>query len=399
MFLEKALQGVKGTDVKEVFVFGEGEGATPFASLYQSNGKVPEVTINPKEDLVVLPYSSGTTGLPKGVMLTHSNLVANICQIDGIEGTHANDTIIGVLPFYHIYGMVVILLSCLYHGGTIVSMPRFDLEEFLKHIQNHKITRAHLVPPIVLGLAKHPLVDQYDLSSLQVVMSGAAPLSEELVKACSARLNCLVKQGYGLTETSPVTHVNPDDPTKVKAGSVGPAVPNTEVLIMDYEAGKPAGPNQRGEIWMRGPQVMMGYLNNPEATRLTLDNEGWLHTGDIGYVDEDGYCYVVDRLKELIKYKGYQVPPAELEGILLTHPAIADAAVIPSPDEEAGEVPKAFLVKKGEVTAEEIMDFVAGQVAPVKKIRLVEFVDQIPKSASGKILRRLLVEQERAKQK
>ncbi len=250
----------------------------------------------------------------------------------------------------------------------------------------------------MLALAKHPLVEQYDLSSINMIVSGAAPLSEELATAVAQRLGCRVKQGYGLTETSPVTHVNPDDPARIKPGAVGTVIRNTECKIIDTQTEEELGVNQEGEVLIRGPQVMKGYLNNPEATAATIGNEGWLRTGDIGYVDEDGYLYVVDRVKELIKYKAYQVAPAELEALLLTHAAIADVAVIPSPDEEAGEVPKAFVVLKSgaTATAEEIMSFVAERVAPTKKIRRLEFTDEIPKALSGKILRRVLVEKERA---
>ncbi len=395
--LDKALAAAKQSAVEEVFVFGEAEGATPFAALLDNDGQPPQVQINPREDLVVLPYSSGTTGLPKGVMLTHYNLVANVVQCKDVEAYTEDDVLIGILPFYHIYGMEVILNFGIYKGATIVTMPRFDLEQFLQLMQDYKITRGYLVPPILLALAKHPLVDKYDLSKLKLIMSGAAPLSAELTQAVSKRLGCVVKQGYGLTETSPVTHVNPDDPAKIKDGSIGPCVANTDCKIVDYETGAEQGPNQRGEVWVRGPQVMRGYLNRPEATAQMIDAEGWLHTGDVAYADDEGYFYIVDRVKELIKYKGLQVAPAELEALLLTHPAVADAAVIPIPDEESGEIPKAFVVLKGEATADELMAFVAQHVAPHKKVRQLEFVAQIPKSTSGKILRRVLVEQERAK--
>jgi len=277
-----------------------------------------------------------------------------------------------------------------------VTIPRFDLEQFLQVMQDYGVALAHLVPPIVLALAKHPIVDRYDLSKLKMIISAAAPLGEDVARACAERLGCPVLQGYGLTETSPATHVSPEVPEKIKPAAVGPCVPNTESKVVDISTGAELGPDQNGEIWVRGPQVMKGYLNNPEATAATIDAEGWLHTGDIGYADEDGYFYIVDRVKELIKYKGFQVAPAELEALLLSHPAIADAAVIPSPDEEAGEIPKAFVVLRGEVTADEIMAFVAERVAPHKKIRRVEFVEQIPKSAAGKILRRVLVERERS---
>ncbi|HEX6384559.1 MAG TPA: 4-coumarate--CoA ligase family protein [Anaerolineae bacterium] len=398
LFLENAKAAASKSGVEEIFVFGEAEGATPFASLLQSDGQVPQVDINPTEDVVVLPYSSGTTGFPKGVMLTHYNIVANMVQCQNISDFNMvseADTVMGVLPFFHIYGMVVILNMSLAQGATVVTIPRFDLEQFLELIQKHKVTRINLVPPILLALAKHPLVDKYDLSSLQDVTSGAAPLGEDLAQTVEKRLGFKVLQGYGLTETSPVTHVRPHRPG-VNRASIGPPIPNTEVMVVDIETGEPLGPDQNGEIWIRGPQVMKGYLNNPDATAATIDEDGWLHTGDIGYADEDGNFYIVDRLKELIKYKGYQVAPAELESLLLSHPAVADAAVIPSPDEEAGEVPKAYIVRKAELTADEIMVWVAERVSPQKKIRRVEFVDQVPKSLSGKILRRVLVEQERA---
>jgi len=395
-FLDKAFQAAEAAGIEEIFVFGEAEGATPFASLLQSDGQLPDVQINPKEDVVALPYSSGTTGLPKGVMLTHHNLVSNILQTDGIEEVHEGEKLIAILPFYHIYGMEVLLNIGLYHGATLVTMPKFDLQEFLQLMQKYQITRAYLVPPILVALAKHPMVDQYDLSALKVIISGAAPLSEDLAKAVSARLNCRVKQGYGMTEASPVTHITPDDPEKIKAGAVGVAVRNSECKVVDLETGQDLSISEVGEVWVRGPHVMKGYLNRPEDTARTVDSDGWLHTGDIGQLDSDGYLTIVDRAKELIKYKGMQVAPAELEAVLLTHPAIADAAVIPAPDEEAGEVPVAYVVLKGETTEDEIMSYVAERVAPHKKIRRVMVTQQIPKSASGKILRRVLVESERA---
>jgi len=393
-FLEKAKSAAARADVTELFVFGEAEGATPFASLLKSIGDPPQVDIAPKQDLASLPYSSGTTGLPKGVMLTHHNLVANIKQCDGIDDIREDDVTIAVLPFFHIYGLSVLLNMQLEKGCTLVTLARFELETFLKALQDYKVTRAYLVPPIVLGLTKHPIVDSFDLKSLRMINSGAAPLGGDVQQALAKRLGCIVKQGYGLTETSPVTHMNPDN--KVRYGASGMAIRNTECRIVDTATGKDLDVNQRGELWIRGPQVMRGYLNNPQATRDTITEDGWLKTGDIAYRDDDGYYFVVDRVKELIKYKGMQVAPAELEALLLTHPAIADAAVIPSADEEAGEVPKAFVVLKGDVTPEAIMAFVAERVAPHKRIRKLELVQQIPKSPSGKILRRVLVEKERS---
>jgi acyl-CoA synthetase (AMP-forming)/AMP-acid ligase II len=394
---DKAFEAAQDAGIEEVFVFGSAPGATSFDTLLIDNGRAEQVEIDPMEDLVALPYSSGTTGLPKGVMLTHHNLVANICQMEGLCYFTESDTLICVLPLFHIYGLVVVLNMGLFSGATIVTMPRFDLEQFLKAVQDYEVTLAHLVPPIVLGLSKHPVVDNYKLPKLRTIFSGAAPLGEELTRACMDRLGVIIRQGYGMTETSPVTHSSPAPPLELKFGSVGVAAPNTECKIIDLESGEPLGPGQRGEVLVRGPQVMRGYLNNPEATAQTIDAEGFLHTGDIGYADEDGHFYIVDRAKELIKYKGFQVPPAELEAVLLTHPCIADAAVIPYPDDEAGEVPKGIIVLKEPVEPEAILRFVAERVAPHKRIRHLEFVDKIPKSPSGKILRRVLVEMEKAR--
>lgn len=394
---EKAVEAVEHGLIEELFVFGTAPGATSFDSLLVDNGRAEQVAIDPRKDLIALPYSSGTTGLPKGVMLTHYNLVANIRQMEGLCYFYETDTLICVLPLFHIYGLVVVLNMGLYSGATVVMMPRFDLESFLKAVQDYEVTLAHLVPPIVLALSKHPVVDNYRLPNLKTIFSGAAPLGEDLTRACMDRLGITVRQGYGMTETSPVTHSSPAPPLDIKFGSVGVAAPNTECKIIDLETGAPLGPGERGEVCIRGPQVMIGYLNNPEATAQTIDADGWLHTGDIGYADEDGHFFIVDRAKELIKYKGLQVAPAELEAVLLTHPSVADAAVIPYPDDEAGEVPKGIIVLKEPVEPQTLLDFVAERVAPHKRIRHLEFVDKIPKSPSGKILRRVLVDMEKAK--
>jgi acyl-CoA synthetase (AMP-forming)/AMP-acid ligase II len=372
-------------------VLGEaGDAAGTFADLLGDPAAAPEVEIDPETDLAVLPYSSGTTGLPKGVMLSHSNLVANITQLQASFGIERDEQLIGVLPFFHIYGMVVIMNQGLRAGATIVTMPRFDLDQFLDLIQEHRINRAYVVPPIALALAKHPAVDDRDLSSVQTIMSGAAPLGAELANRVATRIDCRVVQGYGLTETSPVTHViRPDGENK--AGSIGQPLPATEVRLVDPESGEDVAVGERGELWIRGPQVMQGYLNNEEATAATIDSEGWLHTGDVAVVDDDGFFEIVDRLKELIKYKGYQVAPAELEALIQTHPQVADVAVIGVPDEECGELPKAFVVPAGDdLEHEELMEWVAGQVSPQKRVRLVEEIEAIPKSPSGKILRREL---------
>jgi acyl-CoA synthetase (AMP-forming)/AMP-acid ligase II len=333
-------------------------------------------------------------------MLTHRNLVANLCQAAGMQhfdGFGEQDVVAAVLPFFHIYGMVVIKMFGLANGATIVSMPRFDLTEFLGVVQKYRVTVLPLVPPIVLGMVKHPAVAQADLSSVRLVFSGAAPLGEDLARELGTRLGCRVVQGYGMTEASPVTHLSPTRDAPWKPGSAGRVVPNTEVKIVDVATGAELDTGQEGELLIRGPQIMKGYLNHPEATAACLDRDGWYHTGDVGYVDAEGYFYIVDRTKELIKYKGMQVAPAELEALLLTHPAVLDAAVVRRPDEEAGEVPRAYVVLKPDpsaagTTADALMGWVAARVAPHKRIRQLEFIDQIPKSASGKILRRVLME-------
>ncbi|MBX7120106.1 MAG: 4-coumarate--CoA ligase family protein [Gemmatimonadaceae bacterium] len=387
-----------------VITLGEAPGCEPFAQFLATgaggptglDATRPAAAITSAEDIVALPYSSGTTGLPKGVMLTHRNLVANIAQCDFIDPSKPGDHTVGILPFFHIYGMVVIQCMVLRKGATVVTMPQFDLETYLRLNQDHRCRSAYLVPPIALALAKHPIVDRFKLS-LETITSGAAPLGADLEAAVEARIGALTKQGYGMTEASPVTHFTPAERALVRHGSCGLVIPNTEVRVVEVATGRDCGVGEHGELLIRGPQIMKGYLNNPEATASAIDADGWLHTGDVGYADADGYFFIVDRLKEFIKYKAYQVAPAELEALLLTHPAVADAAVIPKADEESGEIPKAFVVKKADVDAEALMAWVAERVAPYKKVRAVEFIEEVPKSASGKILRRELIAAERAK--
>lgn len=379
----------------------EQDGYPNAGDLLASETPAPQVDFAPSSHLAALPYSSGTTGNPKGVMLTHRNLVANVAQIRPLHGMVADDVVLAVLPFFHIYGMTVLLNAALHARARLVIMPSFDLGDFLGNIAEHKCTIAFIAPPVAVALAKHPLVDSHDLSSLNVVMSGAAPLDADLGHAVAQRLGCKVVQGYGMSELSPVSHITPFDGgaldmhTEAPLSSVGWTVSNAVSKLVDPETGDEIDPPSKGlsatgELWFKGPNVMAGYLNNEDATRETIDDDGWLHTGDLAQVDAAGRVYIVDRLKELIKYKGYQVPPAELEAVLLSHPQIADAAVIGVQDEEGEEVPKAFVVKPADspLTEAEVMEFVAGQVAPYKKVRQVEFIDAIPKSASGKILRK-----------
>jgi acyl-CoA synthetase (AMP-forming)/AMP-acid ligase II len=334
------------------------------------------------------------------VKLSHRNLVANVEQSRGLLNVVPDDKLLALLPFFHIYGLTVLLNLALRERACLVTMPRFDLAEFLRTIQDHKCTYLFIAPPIAVALSKHPLVAEYDLSSVHTTLSGAAPLDGELGSRLAERLGCRMLQGYGMTEMSPVSHLIPHDATAVPVSSVGFTVPNMDCRLVDPATGEdievPAdGTSAPGHLLCRGPNVMLGYLNRPEETADTLDADGFLHTGDVATVRADGVVTIVDRLKELIKYKGYQIAPAELEALLLTHPGIADAAVIGTPDADGQEVPMAFVVRQpGEpgqsLDEAAVIDFVAGKVAPFKKVRRVEFIDTVPKSSSGKILRRLL---------
>jgi acyl-CoA synthetase (AMP-forming)/AMP-acid ligase II len=393
------IEAIEGTAVRRVVTFDPPGGAgtarspvavLPFDELSVDRGTSPRVAISP-DDVVALPYSSGTTGLPKGVMLTHANLVANILQVDAAgHYVDGEDTTVAFLPFFHIYGLTILVFMSLWAGVTVVVMPKFELEPYLTLVERHRATVLHVVPPVVLAFAKHPAVAGRDFSRVRMMFSGAAPLGADITEQATQRLGCTLQQGYGMTEASPATHITPADVARRKPGSIGPPVANTEARVVEAETGRDVGPGTDGEIWVRGPQVMRGYFKRPDETRATVDADGWLHTGDIGHADADGDFYVVDRLKELIKYKGLQVPPAELEAALLSHPAVADAAVVPLADTECGETPRAFVVLKGPATAEALMQHVAERVTPYKRVRRVDFVDAIPKSPSGKILRRLL---------
>ena len=398
--LEKARPNVPGLS-RTIIIGADTEGPDTFWGLVNSASPTPpDVEIDPETDLAALPYSSGTTGLSKGVMLTHFNLTSNVQQM--VKRREAatptdEDVILVHLPLFHIYGMNILMNASLAVGAAQVMMGRFDMEEFLNLMSDHRVTILYTVPPVILGLTQYPAAKDYDLSSIRYGFCGAAPLSGELQQRVSDILGFPVLQGYGLTETSPYCNSDYLEPHLTRPGSIGPAGPDMEEKVVDVETGTvELGPNEIGELLVRGPQVMKGYFNNPEATAETITEDGWLHTGDIVQMDEDGYVWVLDRKKELIKYKGFQVPPAELEGLLLEHPAVADAAVVPKPDEEAGEIPKAFVVVKpgSETSDEEIMSFVAGRVATFKHVREVQFVDAIPKNPSGKILRRMLREQE-----
>ncbi|KAI8618121.1 hypothetical protein BC830DRAFT_1061750 [Chytriomyces sp. MP71] len=353
-----------------------------------------------------LCYSSGTTGLSKGVETTQRNVIANILQFDKFQekaqDLGAREVWTGVLPFFHMYGLTISLHICFQRGYTLVVFPKFELPLFLTSLGKYHVTTAHIVPPIALALAKSPIVDHFKFPKLKTLMSGAAPLAPELVAEIWRRLHIKTVQGYGLTETSPVSHIMPLSYALEFPKSMGHLFPGMEARIVNPDSGKDCGLKEEGEIWMRGPNVMKGYHNNKTATANSIDKDGFFHTGDIGFVDENGLWYIVDRLKELIKYKGFQVPPAELEAYLLEHPAVADCAVIGRPDEAAGEVPRAYVVlkPKSNISASDIVGFIDKKVAPHKRLRGgVIFIDEIPKAASGKILRRVLREQDKATSK
>nr|QBY26088.1 4CL3 [Fagopyrum tataricum] len=350
-------------------------------------------------DLCALPFSSGTTGVSKGVMLTHRNLVANLSStLYGVSPDMVGKvTTLGLMPFFHIYGITGICCATLRNKGKVVVMSRFDLRTFMNALITHEVTFAPVVPPILLQLVKSPVVDEFDLTrlKLQAVMTAAAPLAPELLNAFETKFpGVQVQEAYGLTEHSCITLTHSSKgQMPAKRNSVGFILPNIELKFIDPDSGRSLPSNTPGELCVRSQCVMQGYYKNQEETGHTIDKEGWLHTGDVGYIDEDGSVFVVDRIKELIKYKGFQVAPAELEAVLLAHPSVEDAAVIPLPDEDAGEIPAACVVlsQRGKDTTEEdIMEFVGSNVATYKRVRQVHFMEMIPKSASGKIMRRLL---------
>jgi acyl-CoA synthetase (AMP-forming)/AMP-acid ligase II len=376
--------------VREVIALGEADGATPVTALLDAGSAGTGLPQVDPSATALLPYSSGTTGLPKGVLLNHANLVASVRQVQSGLRLRQRDTTVAVAPFFHVMGFVVSLAVPLAAGATVVTLPRFDLERFLGLVREHRATVLVVPPPVVAALARHPVVDRYDLSSLELLVSGGAPLGADLQRAVAARFPGLaVGQGWGMTETA-VGATMPDRDAGTVPGSVGRVMPSTELRVVDLDSGRDLGPGERGELLVRGPQVMAGYLRRPEATAATVDAGGWLRTGDLGEVDADGNVFVADRLKELIKVSAYQVAPAELEALLLTHPAVVDAAVLGRPDPTHGEVPVAVVVPRVPVEPDELLAFVAERVSAYKRLRAVRFADSLPRTPSGKLLRRAL---------
>jgi acyl-CoA synthetase (AMP-forming)/AMP-acid ligase II len=380
----KITEALEGTAVTRRYCLDEGPNAL-FSLTPTTPGALP--VIDPQA-IAALPYSSGTTGASKGVLLSHRNLVAAVVQVSACWRLDDSDVVCAALPLFHIYGLSVLMNSALRAGATLITLPRFDLRTYLDVVERFGVTRGHLAPPVILALAELPDLEKFDLSSMRLVVSGAAPLPSVLAARFTERTGIRIIQGYGMTEASPGTHSVGDDDIDVPADSIGALLPSTEARIVDPETGYDVVDATPGELWIRGPQVMQGYLGNREATEHTL-TDGWMRTGDIVEC-RDGQFYVVDRLKELIKYNGFQVAPAELESLLLTHPQISDVAVVGIPHPTAGEIPKAFIVVDGSIDITDLLEWVAARVASYKKIRDVEIVEHIPKSPTGKILRRVL---------
>ncbi|GMH20518.1 hypothetical protein Nepgr_022359 [Nepenthes gracilis] len=381
---------------------GNGFGVKILATLEELIRRSPsETRIKDRvtqNDTATLLYSSGTTGASKGVLSSHRNLVAMVQTIISRFKIDGPDEIVFIctVPMFHIYGLVAFATGLLAAGATVVVLPKFEMSDLLSAISKYRVTDFPLVPPILVGMMNNAdeIKSKYDLRSLRFVLSGGAPLSKEVIEGFVEKFpEVTILQGYGLTESAAIGASTDSLEESRKYGTAGLLSPNMEAKIVDPDSSEALPVNRTGELWLRGPTIMKGYFNNPEATAATLDPNGWLRTGDLCYIDEDGFIFVVDRLKELIKYKGYQVPPAELEALLLTHPEIEDAAVIPFPDREAGQYPMAYVVRKAgsRLSENAVMDFVAKEVAPYKRIRRVAFIASVPKNASGKILRKDLI--------
>ena len=379
--------------VEQVFAPG-----SRWNELTECQGSPPDVRMSP-QDLAAMPYSSGTTGKPKGVMLTHVNICANVEQAVALTGIGRDDVVVNMFPLYHVAGLNSVLNTVLAVGGTIVLIRRFDLEGWLALIEKHRGTYILIPPPVAMAVAKSPLWDRFRLDSVRSAACGAAPLGADMQKAFEQRTGLVLRQVWGMSEGTAILSCDSGEPSERRLGSCGRLAPGMEARVVDIVSQSELGPGETGEIWLRGPNIMQGYWRHPAATAETMAGDGWMRTGDIGYFDSEGYVYLVDRLKEMIKYNAQQVAPAELEDVIQTHPAVLDAAVVGAPDESAGEIPMAFVVPKNGVVldAADLMNYVAARVAPHKKIRAVEFVDAIPKTLSGKVLRRVLKDRVRAR--
>uniref|UniRef100_A0A182RE74 Luciferin 4-monooxygenase n=1 Tax=Anopheles funestus TaxID=62324 RepID=A0A182RE74_ANOFN len=381
--------------IEHIFLFGDENPFGPDVTLYDDFLSRTSA-INPycfhseptnlEEQVALIMCSSGTTGLPKGVQLTHRNIMASVSLLTMMEASIEGPVVVlSVIPWFHAFGCLT-LINVICNKLKLVFLPKFEEGLFLSCIENYRCSFVFVVPPLMVFLAKHPLVDNYDLSSVDTLLCGAAPLSKETEVLVKKRIGVKhILQGYGMSETTLAMLVQSNDCRK--PGSVGKLQVGTMAKVVDITSGKLLGPNEPGELYFKGTQIMKGYIGNEKETKQTIDQNGWLRTGDIGYYDEDGEFFIIDRLKELIKYKGFQVPPAEIEAILLTNPKIKDAGVVGLPDEQTGELPLAFVVKQpgASLTEEEVQGYVAARASPAKRLHGgVRFVSEIPKNASGK---------------
>jgi acyl-CoA synthetase (AMP-forming)/AMP-acid ligase II len=360
-------------------------------SLPAHHQKPPDQIRIRAKDPAIIAFSSGTTGTPKAAVLTHGGIVANLRQAAEALPLDTNDTLLALAPFAHVIGLCGLLLRGMAAGATVVTMPRFVPEQFLQALSRHRVTQTIVPPSIIDFLATSPAVDRHDLSALRVLYVGGAGAAAEIERACAHRLGCVVAQGYGMTEGGPMIAVNPiRDKNLIRYGSAGLPLRGVRIRIVDPEDGAVLGVGATGEVHVSSPAIMAGYLHDPESTALTIDAAGWLRTGDLGYLDSEGYLWITDRLKDLLKYKGHQVAPAELEAVLRHHPAVSDAAVVGMPDPRAGELPVAFVSLRTPAAPDELISFVAARVSVPKRIHHVQVLDEIPRNAAGKILRRAL---------
>jgi acyl-CoA synthetase (AMP-forming)/AMP-acid ligase II len=394
-FMEKASRLKSRTSVAEIFTFDQTRDSSPFSELYESvmqpNEAPTNALINPRRDVLALSLTSGAVGAPRIVVQTHYGYVANLCQFEAVDPIGEGEVILGVAPMHHVYGRFMLLCHALRHGATVITLPRFELKTFLRAIETYRVTRAPVTPPIISLLADSPLLDEFDLRSLSHLYTTGSAQDPEIAARCAARLQCVVKQGYGLTEAGPALSVSADPDHYQTTGSI---LPNTQIRVVDALTGAELPVDEAGEIWVRGPQVMEGYLDNPEETAAVLDDDGWLKTGDLGAVDEFHRLKIIDRIEDLIRFDRILIAPSSVESILYTHPEVAEAAVIGVSNDQNGAALKAFVVPRGAVAQDELHAFLAERLDPQLTVQAVEFVDAIPKSQGGKVLRRVLRDRE-----